>query len=792
MTKSGRVAIMLWLVGVAASIGIITRTPFTTDMSAFLPSSPEPAQQVLVDQLENGVASRLILIGIEGAAPEVRAGISRLVAKNLRELSDFVLVDNGEGSLDKPDQTYVWRNRYVLSPTVTPERFSEAGLRHALEQDLQLLSSGLEPLLKGSIAEDPTGEMLGIVRTFASDAHRQIRDGVWTSPDGARALILAQTRAPGFDIDAQERALTEIRQSFARAQQAFSGGARLLVTGPGIFGVGTRAEMKHDVSLYSAIAVVTIVGLLLAVYRSPLVLVLTLVPVATGALAGLAAVSVRFGFVHGITIGFGVTLIGEAVDYAIYLFAQTGRQSGAEATLQRIWPTLRLGVLVSICGFAAMLFSSFTGFEQLGIFTIVGLAVAVSVTRFVLPNLVPAGFAGIKEVGFAPALLRLVHSAGRLRVLLLLVAAAAVAVIASRSDDLWQDELSSMSPVSAADQRLDRDLRRDIGAPDVRYIAVATAGNQETLLETSERMTALLQQLVPTGALSGYDSPDRYLPSDRTQQARRAALPDRKTLEQNLSQALEGLPFRPETFDPFVAEIAAAREAAPLTRHSLDGTALALRLDSLLIQRQDRWVAVMPLRDVANPHGIADALEGVHGGTGVTVELLDLKTESDRLLHRYRHEALLLSSLGSVVIAALLLANFRSIRQSIIVLAPLGVAVIVTVGVLTLGHHRLSIFNLFGLLLVVAVGSNYCLFFQRGGMTGEEGERTVTSLLLANVCTVVGFGVLALSHIPVLYGIGSTVAIGTALSLVTAAILTPGLAIARHEARQAPRAERSL
>src|SRR6185312_10616120 len=130
--------------------------------------------------------------------------------------------------------------------------------------------------------------------------------------------------------------------------------------------------------------------------------------------------------------GFGVTLIGEAVDYAIYLLTQTSPQSSPRATLLRIWPTLRLGVLVSICGFAAMLFSSFTGFVQLGIFTIVGLAVAVTVTRFILPNLLSADFAGTRHGGFAPALLRIVRGAGRLRPYLLVVLVIAVALIGLR------------------------------------------------------------------------------------------------------------------------------------------------------------------------------------------------------------------------------------------------------------------------------------------------------------------------------------------------------------------------
>lgn len=762
-------ALIVWLAGVALSVGIILHTPFTTDMSAFLPRSPEPAQQILVDQLRDGVTSRLILVDFEGAPTAMLAAISKAVAATLRRAPDFNLIDNGEGGIGRTDQNYIWRNRYFLSDEITPERFSTAGLHQALRQDLQLLSSGMAPLLKGSIGHDPTGETLALVRRMAGEAQRQIREGVWTAQGGTRALLLAQTKAPGFDIDAQEQALKAIQHAFAAAQRSVDGGTavRLVATGPGVFGVKTRAQMKHDVSLYSTLATLTIVGLLLVVYRSPRMLALTLVPVVTGALAGVAAVGAWFGFVHGVTVGFGVTLIGEAVDYAIYLFAQTDPAEGPSGTLHRIWPTLRLGVLVSICGFAAMLFSSFVGFVQLGVFTIVGLAVALAVTRFVLPNLTSRRFAGLREAGFAPALLRLVGRAPKLRPVLFALALAAVGLVALRGNSLWQDELSSMSPVSAADQEIDRNLRRDVGAPDVRYMVVAEAADRESLLEACERAAAVLKRLIPAGALSGYDSPDRYLPSEATQARRKAALPDRTTLAANLTAALEGVPFRPETFTPFLDDVAAAREGDPLTRAALDGTALSLKLDALLIERAGHWVGVMPLRDVSDAGRIRVALEDVPGA-----KLLDLKAESDRLLHRYRQEALLLGLFGCGAIAALLLGSFRAVGPALVVLTPLAIAVMLTLALLTFDGHRLSIFNLFGLLLVVAVGSNYCLFFQRGHLSGAAGRRTVTSLLLANICTVVGFGALSLSRIPVLTGIGGTVAIGTALSLVAAAILT--------------------
>jgi predicted exporter len=78
------------------------------------------------------------------------------------------------------------------------------------------------------------------------------------------------------------------------------------------------------------------------------------------------------------------------------------------------------------------------------------------------------------------------------------------------------------------------------------------------------------------------------------------------------------------------------------------------------------------------------------------------------------------------------------------------------------------------LLLVVAVGSNYALFFDHQANHAEEQERTVTSLLLANLSAITGFGLLAFSQAPVLSAIGFTVALGAALSLVFSAVLIDG------------------
>ena len=67
MTRAGVVATAVWGAFVLVALVIVIFARYTTDLSAFLPRSPTATQRLLVEQLREGIASRLILIGIEGA-----------------------------------------------------------------------------------------------------------------------------------------------------------------------------------------------------------------------------------------------------------------------------------------------------------------------------------------------------------------------------------------------------------------------------------------------------------------------------------------------------------------------------------------------------------------------------------------------------------------------------------------------------------------------------------------------------------------------------------------------------
>jgi predicted exporter len=793
-------AILVWA-GLALLAGwVVARARYSADLSAFLPRAPTAAQRLLVEQLRQGVASRLIIVAIGGGEEKMRARLSQEMARRLRTDPEFLAVENGDAAAAKRDEAFLFAHRYLLSSTVTPERFSVPGLRAAIGNTIDLLASPAGMLAQSLVPSDPTGEMATLLDQLSGNQPPRSRDGVWVSKDGTRALLLIRTRAVGSDTDGQQRAVEAIRAAFQAAvvhQHAPRAGApgapELVMSGPGVFAVEARQTIKSQVTRLSIVSSALIIALLLLAYRSIPALLLGLVPVASGALAGIAAVALGFGVVQGVTLGFGVTLIGEGVDYSIYLFIQSRARVGDTSASQgdwrsSVWPTIRLGMLTSVCGFAVLLASSFPGLAQLGLYSLTGVLAAGLVTRFVLPELLPRDFRIKDLTGIGRAVGRILHGGAAGRMAVILIAVGAAAVLGLHRGRVWSHDLSALSPVPEAAQNLDAQLRADLGAPDVRYLVVVSAPDEESALEGAEHVGAELDRLVERDVIAGYQSPAKYLPSIAVQRQRQRSLPPPAVLSARLEQALSGLPLRVARLRPFLHDVEIARTAPLLTRAALDGTSFASAVDALLVSDADGWRALIPLEaPVSGGHArdidVARVRQAVSVGAPDRATVLDLKDQADALYSTYLTGAVRLSLGGFAAIIVLLLIALRRPSRVLRVILPLALAVLTVAASLSLFGTRLTLLHVVGMLLIVAVGSNYALFFDRrppgaasasgGSGLGTEaaGDLTLASLLVANCATVAGFGVLAFSSVPVLHDLGETVAPGAFLALLYAALL---------------------
>lgn len=770
-----KIRLAIWLAFVVACLAVISGTRFTADMSAFLPASPTAAQQLLVDQLRHGPVARVLLLAIEGSpetAPQ-RARLSAALTQRLRDAGAFSSVSNGTQLPGDGDQQLLFEYRYLLGDAVDAGRFTAPGLRAAIGTSLQALASPMGMAYKDLLVRDPGGEMLRAIDRLEPAQTPTLVDGVWSSADGRRALILVQLKEDGTELDAQEAALSTVRRQFDEASEQLRIPAQLAVTGAARFAVESRNRIRSDVERLSAVGSVLILLLLGSIYRSPRLLVLGVVPVATGALASIAAVSLAFGHVHGITLGFGIALIGEAIDYAIYIFIQ-----GHHA---RLWRTIRLGVLTSLIGFSALLFSGFPGLAQLGLFAVTGILTASVVTWGLLgpmfekpPVAVPAPLAGLLA-----ATLRLLR---RLRWVPATAAAAALATAIALSFErpLWEPSLGALSPVGEASKALDATLRSDLKAPDMRYVVAVTAPDPDQALAGAHRASELLQPLVDDGTLAGFESPSRLLPDQATQRRRRDQLPDPQALHQLVEQATAGTPLKAQRLAPFIEDVERSRRLKPLGIGDVAGTAIGLGIDSMMVSAEGRSTAILPLRAPdSGPHAMtidAPAVRAAVAGYRQqgTIHLIDIKDESDSLYAQYLDEARLLAGAGvALIVLAIAFLQARSTahpyRRLARVVLPIGAALMCVIAGLAVAGIGLTILHLVGLLLTVAVGSNYTLFFIDND---DDNPRLLASLALANATTIIGFGILGFASVPVLNAVGMTVGPGALLCLGFAAMLS--------------------
>ncbi len=757
---------LLWLLAMLGCGWIVLTTPVVADLALFAPRTDAVAE-LLLEQLRQGPTTRLILLGLENDTEQARATTSRQMGERLRANALFTRVANGAETLPEAEMQVLFAHRYLLSPTVSAERFTTAGLQVSLQQRLAELQSPLALLQKRWLAEDPTGELLSLLRVWSGGMRPpDQRLGVWFSPDGARALLLVETRASGYDLAAQRAAVAAIRAAFATASAGTT--VQLRLSGPGVLATLAADTVRGQAEWLGGLALTGVVLILLLVYRSARVIWVGALPLLAALLVGAAAVALLFGQIYLLTLAFSMTLLGETLDYPTYLFSHRRADDTVAATTRQLWPTLRLCVATTLLGCLAMLDADFPGLSQLGVFTMAGILAAIATTRWLLPALLPLAWTPPQPLAIGPWADWLLRPRPRLALALGGGAALVVLALLVRAPTLWEDDLAALSPVPRALLQLDQELRSALGAPEVGHLIAITAPDAETALRHSETVARYLEEQQQRGVLTGYDGALRYLPSMQTQQQRQALLPEAATLTAQLNAALAGLPFKTGLFAPFIEAVAAARSAPPLRPADFQESLLATRVNALLSSGPRGWTALLPLSGVRDTRALA---AGLPQGVSSQAYALDLRAETNRLVAEFRAAALQRWAVGAALIVAVVWLGLRSWRWVVAALLPVLLALVLTVALLLALGERLSLFHLVSLLLVVGVGVDYGLFFSQPVADADWRRRTLHALLVCCASALTVFTLLSFSALPALRAIGLTVSLGVAASFGAALLM---------------------
>ena len=746
---------------------LATQNWLQTDLTALLPAEQRPdALLTAADKAGEAQLNTQVVLLAGSKDAETAFQTTSEIADLWRRSGVFEQVDSSV----TPDLDQVRADMQKLGLAVLPKEQA----RLLFEHPQAYFQARAEAAVNPFAAPSPLSleqDWLGFGRFVAGRANPQSRlqwnmdNGMlFTQGDDGKTWVWLRGRlAAGDNFSGNDALLPLMAQSRELAQAK---GTDTLAAGGALFAAASKTAAERESRLMGTAGMLLTFALLLWVFRSGRVFLLAL-PLAAGMLTGLAAALLVFGEVHILTIVIGTSLVGMLVDFPLHWLAPSVFRSSektvwqAEPAIKHVLPSFAASLLITVLGYALLWFTPLPVLRQTAVFSGFALAGAFGATVLWLPPLFRRYRA--KPVPFAALAERLFALIGRLKTRLhkrgwLILGGVLLAVGLWRGD--WRDDIRQWVNMPAEMlvevQRIGQLSGTDFGG---QYLVVEAADEDALLLKNAE-LSRVLQPLAAQGKLAGFQSLDQFLMPVSEQQKLQNRLRELAKLPESRRPLADiGIPHK--TIRNALIE---AADAPPLTLSDGLNTDLAQAWRPLYLGEVEkgRFAAIVRLNGMTDDAAVRAAAQSISG-----VHWADKRAHLNELFHHTRNQAAWLK-LASYALAWLLLWRMFGMKRSSKILAVPLAAAVCTVAVLGWAGIPVSLFAMFGLLLVSAIGVDYAVY----AVTAKHSAPArLGGMLLAAATTAVSFALLALSGTPAVAAFGITVTVGVAFNIWLAGAL---------------------
>src|SRR5690606_6417731 len=148
-------------------------------------------------------------------------------------------------------------------------------------------------------------------------------------------------------------------------------------------------QAQKEISLIGMGSLIGILIIFVLSFRSVRPILYASIPILVGIVTGTVVCLTVFETIHIMTLVFGASLIGIAIDYSLHFFAERYYRQPTPPpyqTLVNIMPGITLGLTSSVIGYTAFFMTSFPGLRQMGLFSATGLISAFCCVVFWFPR----------------------------------------------------------------------------------------------------------------------------------------------------------------------------------------------------------------------------------------------------------------------------------------------------------------------------------------------------------------------------------------------------------------------
>ena len=734
-----------------------------TDITDFLFTENNPDSAFIVNQLQADELQRQIIISL---------GHKQVATKRVLEFIDQF--EGRLGALQGVERVWsnpldeealqqlqvVYGDYQIQLRSLNPEQdivdlFGDDALKQKVQQILSMLL-GPDPVqVKKLLQNDPMLLMLD----WSQHVRARYQQGA-----GAQgfSMLFLKTAASGMDADAQTLIQQNIEAIFVDLNAAYEQDFSLELTGVPVFAAKIKTDISRDVQRVSSLSMLAILLLFLLVFRSLKALLLTAFLLLITVSGAILVTQMIFGFVHGLTLALGATLMGVCIDYFIHAMVH-GSANGSQSSYSmvgKIWPSLILGGATTLLGYAAMAASGFPGLQQISVFSASGIFLALLMSRYIIPGLITRFNICLQPKLGSDRLLSLLN-AGPLRwsFMALVMAVFAMGV----SGVKWSDNLDMLSPGLEKLKDKDRVIRSRISSIEPGRFVVTEGADLETALQRNEEVLVALEALQAKGGINQYFPVHPWVASRQLQT--RNAQAWNTALEANANQAWsEALEQGGLSSKSFSALPRAGKQF--ISVEMVQKTAAWALLSTQFLQNEE-GVLILTWLGTHNVDKLRQAINSIQGA-----RYFSQKDSIIELARSYRQKASWMLVWGLLAIFALLMWRFRSLMSTIKVLSPALFAILCVLGGWGISGHSMNMLHLVGLLLTAAICVDYgILFFEN---RGDNRSLNFQAIAASALTSAAAFACLGVAQNPALLALAWTVAPGIVVGfLLCPAILSP-------------------
>ena len=772
-----------------------------SDILAMLPHLQQDALTArALEQVESTLADQVYLALIAEDESQAIAAATLLIEQLKTQHTAFTDIRSADLQMGEALGQFYFPYRFKLLTPEQTQALSHDGLEHLIASATQQLYNAFSYANSQLLTQDPLllfpDNLLALApssKLSASQgillAHPQSVDtnqGV-NSSEGVAAIVMAKGTESAFNPNAQLRQQATLTQALNAVSAQYSS-VKVLQAGALFHAIEATNTAKSEISVLGLASLLGVVLLVWLAFRSVMPLLLAMVTIGSGLLLAVTFTLSVFGELHLLTLVFGTSLIGIAIDYSFHFYCErlSDNERSAQATVAYIFPTVSLAFITSALAYVGIGLAPFPGMQQVAIFCASGLLGAYLTLVLAYPLLAGSKLpSGERPLTLAQAYLakltgfsnKLVSPWGLSLFALVLAGVCLLGISKLNVDDDIRHLQQSPASVTEPEDKLRKLLS---GGTDNQFLLVR-ASSEEALLQRLEALSPQLDAAIKQQELGNYVSLSRYLPSKQKQDA--AYQLQGKIYQSQLTTVLNSIGLDDDLAPELSAAYLAAKDSYITPTHFFElglGKQLApLWLAPQGLTQLDHSTEPTTSTDNTNlgneSHGAIVLLGGIEDIAALKarfaedpqVQLIDKVADISTVMGHYR--LLTLKLLGLALVIALLLFSLSfGVKRAALVVAVPAQAALLTLAILGLVGSPLSLFHALALILVFGIGIDYSLFF---ASAAQHGKAVMMAVFMSACSTLLAFGLLAFSQTQAIHYFGLTLSLGIGFTFVLSPLI---------------------